>query len=51
MGGLVEMPGGGGGGQGVGRGFTVTKANFSFFFYVLCSAGLCSASALLCSAL
>ena len=49
MGGLVEMPGGGEG-QGVGRGFTVTKANFHFF-YVLCSAGLCSAPALLCSAL
>ena len=48
MGELVEMPGGGG--QGVDRGFTVTKANFHFFD-VLCSAGLCSAPALLCSAL
>ena len=43
---LVEMPRGRW--QGVDRGFTVTKANFHFF-YVLCSAGLCFAPALLCS--
>ena len=49
MGELVEMLGGGEG-QGVDRGFTVTKANFHFFD-VLCSASLCSAPALLCSAL
>ena len=44
------MAGGGGEGQGVDRGFTVTKAYFNFFD-VLCSAGLCSAPAQLCSAL
>ena len=47
MGELVEMPGGR---AGVDRGFTVTKANFHFLD-VLCSAGLCSAPALLCSTL
>ena len=46
MGELVEMPGR----QRVDRGFTATKANFHFLD-VLCSAGLSSAPALLCSAL